>query len=101
MDPRYKTRINDWEHTADRLLASFRRDHARAKNDPNIRKLIAKLNCSSPEFKHMWEKHEIYPPCDGVRTLNFAGKNERYEYTSLAFDLEKYNRILVYIPKDK
>ncbi|AWS54177.1 helix-turn-helix transcriptional regulator [Proteus mirabilis] len=101
MDPRYKTRINDWEHTADRLLASFWRDHARAKNDPNIRKLIAKLNCSSPEFKHMWEKHEIYPPCDGVRTLNFAGKNERYEYTSLAFDLEKYNRILVYIPKDK
>ena len=49
----------------------------------------------------MWEKHEIFPLCDGKRTLNFANKNERYEYTSLAFDLEKYNRILVYIPKDK
>lgn len=99
MDPRYKTRIDDWENIADRLLASFRRDHARTKNDPNIRNLIATLSCSSPEFKRMWEKHEIYPPCDGTRTLNFDNKKECYEYTSLAFDLEKYNRILVYIPK--
>ncbi len=98
MEPRYQQRLANWESVAQLLLASFRRDYARTKNDPNIQQLITNLNENSALFHELWNKHEIYQPCNGFRDMVFAGREEVYEYSSLTFDIEKSNRLLIYIP---
>ncbi|OBU04978.1 helix-turn-helix transcriptional regulator [Morganella psychrotolerans] len=97
-DPRYQTRFTDWDIDAQRLLASFRRDYARTKQDPAIQLLIRTLCERSPVFDRLWNIHEIYQPCNGMREIEFDGKRETYEYASLTFDIDKSNRLLVYTP---
>ncbi len=97
-DPRYQTRFTDWETDAQRLLASFRRDYARTKHDPNIQRMITALCQESAAFDTLWNKHEIYQPCNGIREIEFNGRRETYEYASLTFDIDKSNRLLVYTP---
>ncbi|WBA55361.1 helix-turn-helix transcriptional regulator [Providencia sp. 21OH12SH02B-Prov] len=99
MDQRYQELFANWPLVAQQLLASFRRDYARTKNDPNIKKLIKILTEQSTLFSQLWNKHEIYQPCTGVRELVYQGKIADYDYSSLTFDIEKSNRLLVYIPK--
>ncbi|APC11556.1 helix-turn-helix domain-containing protein [Providencia rettgeri] len=98
-DLRYQERFADWPLVAKQLLASFRRDYALTKNDPNIKTLVKTLVGQSALFNQLWNKHEIYQPCTGVRELVYQGNLEHYDYTSLTFDIEKGNRLLVYIPK--
>lgn len=98
MDPRYQERFANWSQVAQQLLASFRRDYARTKNDPNIKKLIETLSTESSTFYDLWHRHEIYQPCTGVRDIIYQGRAQQYDYTSLTFDIEKGNRLLVYMP---
>lgn len=99
MDPRYQERFVNWQLVAQQLLASFRRDYARTKNNPNIKQMINALLEQSTLFSQLWHKHEIYQPCTGIREIAYQGKVENYDYSSLTFDIEKGNRLLVYIPK--
>ncbi|EKT63003.1 helix-turn-helix transcriptional regulator [Providencia burhodogranariea] len=98
MDSRYQERFTNWPIVAKQLLASFRRDYARTKSDPYIKQLIKILNAQSSVFNQLWDKHEIYQPCTGVREVTYQGKLENYDYTSLTFDILKGNRLIVYIP---
>ncbi len=98
IDERYRELFADWPLVAQQLLASFRRDYVHTKNDPNIKKLIKKLCTQSEVFNNLWNKYEIYQPCTGMREINHQGKLRTYNYSSLTFDIEKGNRLIVYIP---
>ncbi|MGO2333834.1 helix-turn-helix transcriptional regulator [Providencia sp.] len=98
IDERYRERFNQWPLVAQQLLASFRRDYARTKNNPNIKKLINTLNSESTLFNDLWHRHEIYQPCTGIREINYQNQQQIYDYSSLTFDIEKGNRLIVYIP---
>lgn len=60
--------------------------------------MITALCQESAAFDTLWNKHEIYQPCNGIREIEFNGRRETYEYASLTFDIDKSNRLLVYTP---
>ncbi|MBN6363493.1 MULTISPECIES: helix-turn-helix transcriptional regulator [Providencia] len=99
MDERYQTRFPNWPLVTQQLLASFRRDYARTKNNPHIQKLVNTLSSKSDYFNTLWNKHEIYQPCTGIREISYQNCTQHYDYTSLTFDIDKGNRLLVYMPK--
>ncbi|MCP9266945.1 helix-turn-helix transcriptional regulator [Xenorhabdus sp. XENO-1] len=93
----YRELLCHWHQDAYRLLASFRRDYALAAGDSYIQNLVNKLLKVSPDFHGMWHRHEIYEPCNGIRELNINGLLIPFEYTSMAIDLEKHLRLVIYV----
>lgn len=98
MDHRYQQRFVNWSIIAEQQLASFRRDYARTKDHPAIKDLITLLTNQSELFSNLWDQHQIYQPCTGIRELNYNDKLYTYSYSSLTFDVDKGSRLLVYAP---
>jgi len=97
-DERYQQLLPNWEVEAYQLLASFRRDYALNKNDPNIQNMINTLLKVSSRFAQMWHLHEIYQPCSGIRQFKIDNVIQDFQYSSLTFDLDKHNRLIIYAP---
>lgn len=100
LNPHYQKLLAEWEKDAYLLLSSFRRDYARSQNNSYVQEMIASLSRQSPIFNNMWHQYEIYQSCTGQRALNKNGEIELYDYTSLIFDSEKHQRLIIYAPKD-
>lgn len=100
LNPDYQILLPEWHQDAFSLLSSFRRDYARAQNNAQIQAMITLLLEKSTSFNAMWHQYEIYQPCTGQRVLCHEGRMERYDYTSLTFDSEQHQRLIIYVPKD-
>ncbi|MDR0219684.1 MAG: helix-turn-helix transcriptional regulator [Enterobacteriaceae bacterium] len=92
----YRELFPDWQQDAYRMLTSFRRDYAIAAEESYIQNLVNRLFDISPDFYEMWYRHEIYEPCNGVRSLNINQQIISFEYTSMTINLDKHLRLLVY-----
>ncbi|WFF42036.1 XRE family transcriptional regulator [Salinicola endophyticus] len=93
--------IADWSTQAPRMLSSFRRDHARAGDDPAIGQLVSELTAHSPEFRQWWRRHEVDAPCQGVRALDLPDLGEiDFEHTSLIVDESRHLRLVVYAVRE-
>lgn len=89
--------IADWPTQAPRILSSFRRDYARADDDPAIGNLVKELSAHAPEFCQWWRRHEVDAPCQGVRSLELDALGEvGFEHTSLIVDEGRHLRLVVY-----
>jgi len=64
-----RTLIPDWEQRARRLLAEFRIDSARMRDDGGLDQLIKPLCGQSPLFAHEWEAQTVMAREGGVRTF--------------------------------
>lgn len=94
--PVLRERIHDWEEQAPLMLASFRRDYARAPQEGDLRALVAELEKVSPEFNSHWHTHAVQAPCLGVRELWVDGALVPFEHTSLTVDEDRHLRLVVY-----
>jgi len=89
--------IADWPIQAPRILSSFRRDYARADDDPAIGNLVKELTAHSSEFRQWWHRHEVDAPCQGIRALELDGLGKiGFEHTSLIVDEGRHLRLVVY-----
>jgi transcriptional regulator with XRE-family HTH domain len=59
-----------WEQIARRTMAHFRAEYGRFINDPWWTNQIAELSSASPEFREMWEHHDIQSAREGEKTLD-------------------------------
>tara|TARA_R100001039_G_scaffold34181_1_gene28256 strand:- start:601 stop:1383 length:783 start_codon:yes stop_codon:yes gene_type:complete len=99
-DPAMRQRLSPWEAQVSQMLSSFRRDFARAAQDPAIDELVEELSKVSPEFKQLWKTQEVNAPCQGVRHLYLEGLGEvAFEHTTLTFDEERHLRLVYYAHK--
>lgn len=79
------------------MLSSFRRDFARATEDPAIEALVEELTKVAPEFKAWWKNQEVNAPCQGVRHLYLDGIGAiAFEHTTLTVDEERHLRLVYY-----
>lgn len=63
--------INEhWEKLAQRMLAQFRVGYGRFVNDPWWTKQITELNRISPEFRELWNRHDVLNPSEGQKTVH-------------------------------
>jgi transcriptional regulator with XRE-family HTH domain len=68
-DPGRRKLMTDWEDGARRAVARFRADHARHVGEPSFEALIAALNQASPEFRELWQRHEVATSGVGRKVL--------------------------------
>lgn len=95
-DPVLHARLHDWQAQAQLMLASFRRDFARATQEADIHALVNALEQVSPEFKTWWRHHDVHAPCHGVREMCIDGQVESFEHTTLTVDEDRHLRLVVY-----
>lgn len=99
-DPAVRELFTPWEEQACQMLASFRRDFARAAQDPAIDALVDELTKVSPEFKQWWKTQEVNAPCQGVRHLYLEEMGAiALDHTTLTVDEERHLRLVYYAVK--
>jgi transcriptional regulator with XRE-family HTH domain len=59
-----------WEKLARVYLAQFRAEYGRFINDPWWAKQIAELSEASPEFRELWERHDVLNISEGQKTMH-------------------------------
>ncbi|MGL5388894.1 MAG: helix-turn-helix transcriptional regulator [Serratia sp. (in: enterobacteria)] len=96
-DPELNQRLVGWQEQAPQILASFRRDYARAPQDATMLQHIQSLSDISPQFRQLWQQHDIHGRCQGQRTFVVAGAGEvTFEHASFIVDEENHLRLVMY-----
>jgi transcriptional regulator with XRE-family HTH domain len=70
MDPARRELFPDWKQGARLCAAKFRADSAGSIGDPAFEELIEALRGSSPEFRKLWNKHEVAGSGEGRKEIN-------------------------------
>lgn len=100
VDPAMRQRLSPWEAQVSQMLSSFRRDFARATQDPAMDELVEELTKVSPEFNQLWKNQEVNAPCQGVRHLYIEALGDvALEHTTLTVDEERHLRLVYYAYK--
>ncbi|CAI2428662.1 Uncharacterised protein [Serratia fonticola] len=96
-DPELNQRLMEWQEQAPQILASFRRDYARAPQDATMLQRIQALSNVSPQFRQLWQQHDIHGRCQGQRTFLVAGAGEvTFEHASFIVDEGNHLRLVMY-----
>jgi len=96
-DPQLNQRLVEWQAQAPQILASFRRDYARAPDDATMQQRIQALEQVSPQFRQLWQQHDIHGRCQGQRTFNVPGAGQvTFEHASFIVDEENHLRLVMY-----
>jgi transcriptional regulator with XRE-family HTH domain len=96
-DPELNQRLMGWQEQAPQILASFRRDYARAPQDATMLQRIQALSDVSPQFRQLWQQHDIHGRCQGQRTFLVTGAGEvTFEHASFIVDEENHLRLVMY-----
>ncbi|CAI2159354.1 MULTISPECIES: helix-turn-helix transcriptional regulator [Serratia] len=96
-DPELNQRLMGWLEQAPQILASFRRDYARAPQDATMLQRIQALSDVSPQFRQLWQRHDIHGRCQGQRTFLVAGAGEvTFEHASFIVDEDNHLRLVMY-----
>ncbi|MBC3230685.1 helix-turn-helix transcriptional regulator [Serratia fonticola] len=96
-DPELNQRLIGWLEQAPQILASFRRDYARAPQDATMLQRIQALSDVSPQFRQLWQQHDIHGRCQGQRTFLVAGAGEvTSEHASFIVDEDNHLRLVMY-----
>ncbi|HEI8865785.1 helix-turn-helix transcriptional regulator [Serratia sp. AKBS12] len=96
-DPQLQQRLLEWQAQAPQILASFRRDYARAPHDATMQQRVQSLADISPQFRQLWQQHDIHGRCQGQRTFRIDGVGEvTFEHASFVVDEENHLRLVMY-----
>jgi transcriptional regulator with XRE-family HTH domain len=96
-DPGHRHLLVDWHHLAPVALGMFRAENAGHAGDPDYERLVDTLMARSPEFRHLWEKHEVssYTPVN-KRIRHPAAGRMVFEYNSFTADDQSGAKLVVY-----
>ncbi|WP_447527939.1 helix-turn-helix transcriptional regulator [Vreelandella sp. TE19] len=90
-----------WQDQARQMLASFKRDMARAPRDPAINALVETLEQVDADFRALWPGQDIQGPCLGVRHLQVAPLGAvDVDHISLTIDEDRHLRLVYYAAQD-
>ena len=96
-DEKLSSRIAEWDRQAPQILASFRRDFARAPNDEDMIGLVKAMELASPAFRLLWNRHGVHGRCEGRRSFLIEGDGHvAFDHSTLIVDEEKHLRLVVY-----
>ena len=96
---RVRASQREWKSVARFVVASFRKDVARAGADAEVGPLVEELCATSPEFAAMWRDNDVQPHGDGVKHLLHAQVGPiTLEYSAFAVDDRADLSMIVYNP---
>ena len=91
-----------WNDSADYQVSVFRSAFARNASNPSFIELVDRLMKESPEFRRIWEKHEVQSQT--TRTLVFEHPmvgTLKLDYLTFYADMNTNLRIDIYTPLDE
>jgi transcriptional regulator with XRE-family HTH domain len=101
-DPRWRHLLADWSDNAPRLVAKMRTAMAADVADPGWQLLVDLLHEHSPEFRELWQRHDV-APIDNMRKVmhheDVGTLHTEVVHTWLAG--ERATRLTVYTPMDE
>lgn len=96
-DPSFRAMLVNWSEEAGHLVASFRRAHDEAPDDPALERVLERLR-GFPEFRRLWANHD-------VRQRYFARKELHHPILgTLLFESQSYTstplglRLVIFVP---
>ena len=96
-DEQLSSRIAEWDRQAPQILASFRRDFAKAPNDEEMMGLVKTLELAAPAFRLLWNRHDVHGHCEGRRSFLIEGQGHVvFDHSTFIVDEERNLRLVVY-----
>ncbi|WP_394835544.1 helix-turn-helix transcriptional regulator [Pendulispora rubella] len=97
--PAYAARMTEWESDARSMLARFRVEFGRHRDDAAFGQLVRELKEASADFRRWWPEQDVLAPGEGVKRFQHpvAGEIE-FEHTSFVVDGGSDLRLVVYTP---
>src|SRR3954466_14393837 len=87
LDPRARAVQYDWESVARFVVGAFRVDAARAGAGAEVGPLVQELCRLSPEFKRMWNDHDVRTHGEGVKRIRHPVLGHiEFEYSAFAIE---------------
>jgi len=101
-DPVWRERTLDWEENTRLMAAKFRQSMAQHLAEPAWKELLVRLQQASPEFRELWERHEVVrqPDQHVKRFLNPDVGVLAFEYAHLWLGPSQGPRLTTYTPSD-
>ncbi|GHG72779.1 helix-turn-helix transcriptional regulator [Streptomyces griseocarneus] len=101
--PAWRTGTVDWEEATRAMAAKFRASMADHLAEPAWKCLLKRLQDASPEFRRVWERHEVVQPtAHRTRVLRQPQVGPlRLDYTSLWTGPTPGARVLTFTPADE
>jgi transcriptional regulator with XRE-family HTH domain len=98
-DADFRARLPNWSEDAKSLVAKFRSNYAKYRDDPAMEALVTEMTQRSPEFRQLWRRHDVLNSGEGIKVMLVEGKGVmRFEHTSLAVNAEPDLNLVVYMP---
>jgi transcriptional regulator with XRE-family HTH domain len=99
LEPRAKTFLLEWEDRAARLVAEFRADTPRMRDDPRRAALVDELSRASPQFAAGWRAQRVLARDGGRRSFRVhRGETRHFEQHILRVARRPELRLTVLVP---
>ncbi|WP_326612318.1 helix-turn-helix transcriptional regulator [Streptomyces scopuliridis] len=98
----FRAALGNREETTRIMAAKFRAAMAEHLSEPPWKTLLGRLRAASPEFREVWERHEVVAPV-GDRTKRFVNVQVgqlNLEHTNLWLGPSAGPRLVSYVPVD-
>src|SRR4051794_31885325 len=83
-DPGTKERYPQWTEMAGRFVGQFRAAAARHPDDRTFDRMVHEIALASPEFRQLWERHEVHGHAPAVVEVHCPdGRTRRFEHLTL------------------
>lgn len=91
--------VDDWDGVASFVVSTFRREVARASDDPTLQELVVELCEGSAEFRKLWLQHEVRTYGTGIKHLLLPeGRKLDLEYSAFVVDDRPELTMVVFNP---
>jgi transcriptional regulator with XRE-family HTH domain len=98
----WRNRFVDWPDSAPRMVAQFRAAMADHVADARWKSLVRRLQAESPDFRAMWERHDVMPMENKTkRVLHPEVGMMLLDYTHLWFGPLSETRLTTHTPSDE
>jgi transcriptional regulator with XRE-family HTH domain len=99
--PHWRKVVVDWDDTAARMVAQYRAAMAEHVAEPPWKGLVTRLHRASPEFRALWERHDVLPPESRIKRIRHPRVGLlRLDFTYLWLGQRIGTRIVTYTPAD-
>ena len=97
----HRATIPNWEEAAKGMLARFRVQFGRDRDDVRFAEIIDALNAASDEFRAWWPKHDVNLPDERPKRFTAAPVGElALDQNTFQVELSPGTRLVVYSPAD-
>lgn len=102
LDKRTRKSLPDWKESARYQVAVFRAAYGRNAGDPAFIALVDRLTRESPEFRQLWQRHEMQD--HSARTVLYDHPSLgrlKFEYFTFYADIDTNLRVDIFTPLDE